>query len=399
MSCAERILFLYLDTGNGHAGPARLLERAVKERAGKKRDVRVFVRHGFSPSNRAQRFFYESGYRLSVRYLNAAYSLFYEMTKPFCVLHVLAFFLARRNSLYIKNLIRSLEITHIVCFHFAVTPAIVAALKSLRKKIPLTITVTDPFTAHPAWFLYNKCTSLPIRYAVFSEQMEQTARTVYGIRACCVFPFIVAPEFFVRSAERIGGDEKVFKVLIAGGGEGLACAEKLVRRFIRSTGGGGFRQSGRVEPCAPKGQKNDCRLEVSVVCARNRRQYRRLKALAAQFPDFPLRLYGFVGNMSELLGASDCLIAKAGASTVFEAQASGTPLIITGFVHGQEIGNVRYAVSTGGAVFIRSISAIAQKVFELARKKNGTPAKDDTGAVTGSYAGSYALADFICAEV
>lgn len=382
----KRLLFLYLDTGNGHAQPARELARQCAGKSG----IEIFLRHGFAPSNKFQRFFYESLYSLSMRYLRPAYSLFYEATKPRVVLRVLAFLLARRNRAYMQELIRSLDITEIVCFHFAVTPIIVAALKALHKKLPLTVIVTDPFTAHPAWFLYGEHDFVNVRYVVFSEQMKLQAHKTYGIRSCRVFPFITAPDFFVRrvvppdapayDCACTGGggnavidtdaaagiaysaDARAFKVLISGGGEGLSCAEKLVRLFIRDFMRGTRAGSVRVEKSGVRAG----RVELSVVCGRNRPQKRRLDTLHAKYPDFPLRIYGFVNNMSELLLEADCHISKAGASTVFEAQAAAKPLILTDYVHGQELGNVRYVVQTGRGRFIRKSSDVLAAVYDLA---------------------------------
>ena len=395
MNLCKRLLFLYLDTGNGHAQPARELARRCAGKSG----IEIFLRHGFAPSNKFQRFFYESLYSLSMRYLRPAYSLFYEATKPRIVLRVLAFLLARRNRAYMQELIRSLGITEIVCFHFAVTPIIVAALKALHKKLPLTVIVTDPFTAHPAWFLYGEYDFVNVRYVVFSEQMKQHAQKTYGIRSCRVFPFITAPDFFVRRAvppvapayDRActggGGNAAVdaaagiadsaevraFKVLISGGGEGLSCAEKLVhlfiRDFMRGTRDGGVRDG--------KSGVRAERVELSVVCGRNRPQKRRLDALHAKYPDFPLRIYGFVNNMSELLLEADCHISKAGASTVFEAQAAAKPLILTDYVHGQELGNVRYVVQTGRGRFIRKSSDVLAAVYDLAHASQAGGAAAD----------------------
>lgn len=405
----KRLLFLYLDTGNGHAQPARELARQCAGKSG----IEIFLRHGFAPSNKFQRFFYESLYSLSMRYLRPAYSLFYEATKPRVVLRVLAFLLARRNRAYMQELIRSLDITEIVCFHFAVTPIIVAALKALHKKLPLTVIVTDPFTAHPAWFLYGEHDFVNVRYVVFSEQMKLQAHKTYGIRSCRVFPFITAPDFFARRAVPVdapaydractggGGnavvdtdavagiaysaDAHAFKVLISGGGEGLPCAEKLVRLFIRDFMRGTRDGSVRVEKSGVRAG----RVELSVVCGRNRPQKRGLDALHAKYPDFPLRIYGFVDNMSELLLEADCHISKAGASTVFEAQAAAKPLILTDYVHGQELGNVRYVVQTGRGRFIRKSSDVLAAVYDLAR---GSQAG---GAVADRTSGRKSLADFI----
>ena len=421
----KRLLFLYLDTGNGHAQPARELARQCAGKSG----IEIFLRHGFAPSNKFQRFFYESLYSLSMRYLRPAYSLFYEATKPRVVLRVLAFLLARRNRAYMQELIRSLDITEIVCFHFAVTPIIVAALKALHKKLPLTVIVTDPFTAPPAWFLYGEHDFVNVRYVVFSEQMKLQAHKIYGIRSCRVFPFITAPDFFVRRVvppdapaydractggggnavvhtDAVAGiaysaDAHAFKVLISGGGEGLSCAEKLVRLFIRDFMRGTRDGSVRVEKSGVRAG----RVELSVVCGRNRPQKRRLDALHAKYPDFPLRIYGFVDNMSELLLEADCHISKAGASTVFEAQAAAKPLILTDYVHGQELGNVRYVVQTGRGRFIRKSSDVLAAVYDLARtSQTDIPAADRTSGRKSRAGGIHdeigkeqsSLADFIC---
>lgn len=404
----KRLLFLYLDTGNGHAQPARELARRCAGKSG----IEIFLHHGFAPSNKFQRFFYESLYSLSLRYLRPAYSLFYEATKPQIVLRVLAFLLARRNRAYMEELIRSLGITEIVCFHFAVTPIIVAALKALHKKLPLTVIVTDPFTAHPAWFLYGEYDFVSVRYVVFSEQMEQHAHKTYGIRSCRVFPFITAPDFFVRRTVPAGSivdsigiansaGARAFKVLISGGGEGLSCAEKLVRLFIRD-----FMRSAAPESiCGGKSGVRAERVELSVVCGRNRLQKRRLEALHIKYPDFPLRIYAFVHNMSELLLEADCHISKAGASTVFEAQAAAKHLIITDYVHGQELGNVRYVVQTGRGRFIRKSSDVLSAVYDLARASQAGGAAADRTSGRKSRAGGTndeigkeqtSLADFIC---
>lgn len=403
----KRLLFLYLDTGNGHAQPARELARQCAGKSG----IEIFLRHGFAPSNKFQRFFYESLYSLSMRYLRPAYSLFYEATKPRVVLRVLAFLLARRNRAYMQELIRSLDITEIVCFHFAVTPIIVAALKALHKKLPLTVIVTDPFTAHPAWFLYGEHDFVNVRYVVFSEQMKLQAHKTYGIRSCRVFPFITAPDFFVRrvvppdapayDCACTGGggnavidtdaaagiaysaDARAFKVLISGGGEGLSCAEKLVRLFIRDFMRGTRAGSVRVEKSGVRAG----RVELSVVCGRNRLQKHRLDALHAKYPDFPLRIYGFVDNMSELLLEADCHISKAGASTVFEAQAAAKPLILTDYVHGQELGNVRYVVQTGRGRFIRKSSDVLAAVYDLTRGSQAGGAVADRTSGRKSRAG------------
>ena len=65
--------------------------------------------------------------------------------------------------------------------------------------------------------------------------------------------------------------------------------------------------------------------------------------------------------MSELLLEADCHISKAGASTVFEAQAAAKPLIITDYVHGQEL-------ETSAMSCKRDAAALSEKVPTYCRR-------------------------------
>ena len=67
---------------------------------------------------------------------------------------------------------------------------------------------------------------------------------------------------------------------------------------------------------------------------------------------------GFVDYMPELMRACDLVVTKAGPGAIAEALATGLPLIITGFLPGQESPNVDFVVESG-------IGAFAPKEEEL----------------------------------
>src|SRR2546428_6670988 len=58
-------------------------------------------------------------------------------------------------------------------------------------------------------------------------------------------------------------------------------------------------------------------------------------------------VFGFVANMPELLLASDLLVTRAGPGMIAEGLACGCPLLLTGYLPGQEEGNVREVVDRG----------------------------------------------------
>ncbi len=91
------------------------------------------------------------------------------------------------------------------------------------------------------------------------------------------------------------------------------------------------------------------RLQLLVVCGEDEGARRRL-AHRAQSSVMPLRVFGFVENMAELMAASDLIVAKAGGLTISEALARELPLVLYHVIPGQERMNARYAAQAGAAV-------------------------------------------------
>jgi 1,2-diacylglycerol 3-beta-galactosyltransferase len=88
--------------------------------------------------------------------------------------------------------------------------------------------------------------------------------------------------------------------------------------------------------------------QVIAVCGRNQRLRERLQALPLATPT---RILGFVTTMPELLRASDLVLTKAGPGAIAEALATAVPMILTGYLPGQEAPNLRYADAAGVAVY------------------------------------------------
>src|SRR2546423_15374240 len=56
--------------------------------------------------------------------------------------------------------------------------------------------------------------------------------------------------------------------------------------------------------------------------------------------------FGFVDYMPDLMRACDLVVTKAGPGAIAEALATGLPLVITGFLPGQESPNVDFVVGS-----------------------------------------------------
>ena len=78
-----------------------------------------------------------------------------------------------------------------------------------------------------------------------------------------------------------------------------------------------------------------------------------------------LFVFGFVTFLDELVKLSDCAIIKGGTSTVLEMLASNIPVILSTFIHGQELGNVRFVYENRAGWFIQKPKDISDKIAQL----------------------------------
>ena len=131
-------------------------------------------------------------------------------------------------------------------------------------------------------------------------------------------------------------------VLVVGGGEGMG----LVGEIARSVAGA-LAQGGR-----PQGQ-------MVVICGRNQKL---MAELTAHNWPIPVRITGFVYNMPDWMAACDCIVTKAGPGTIAEAVVRGLPILLSGFIPGQEEGNVPYVVDNGAGAFSTEPGEIARIV-------------------------------------
>src|SRR5439155_22870392 len=142
---------------------------------------------------------------------------------------------------------------------------------------------------------------------------------------------------------RWGLDEDRPTVLVLGGGDGSGGLLRQVRALA-------------LEPHE---------WQVIAVCGRNETLRQRLAAIRFGTPTLVL---GFVDDMPELLRASDLAVTKAGPGAIAEALATGVPMVLTGYLPGQETSNVRYAERSRVAVYAprpeRTLAAVRQLLVQ-----------------------------------
>ncbi len=337
----RNILCLYLNTGGGHKAPATVFKHIMSNTYP---NDNVILEDGFSSKNRIEKFLVEKLYQVSCNFISGSWTLFYEITNIRIVQQFLNTIFRPHTAWYMRRLIRRHKVTDVVCFHFMLTPSIVSAVRQLNANIPITVVVTDPFSCSTAWF-YEK----NVRFIVASEEIKKIAIANSEIDSSKinVFPFLIEPSFFtvpdkqsildLKNKLKIPKGKKV--LLVTGGGGGLPNVVLIIRQLM----------------------KLNPDFTIIVVCGRDKPSKKLLDVIAQLHPSVDLRIMGFVTNMIDFVRVCDLAIIKPGASTIFEVLGSQKPVIISTYLHGQELGNVQFAVRNKVGWFIRKPKEIAEK--------------------------------------
>ncbi len=234
----------------------------------------------------------------------------------------------------------------IVSFHPLLNHLGVRARDRACPGVPFATVVTDLVSAHPFWF----CPAVDLLIVPLRE-VAGMARD-WGVPAARIRriglpanPAFRPPAPGEREALRrtLGWDPDRFTVLLTGGGNGSGGLHHLARQLSR---------------CSRP-------LQLVAVAGRNRLLERRLRRLARRSP-VPLHVYGFTDRMPELMRAADLLVCRAGPGTVTEALNTHLPMILYGYLPGQEEGNVRFVEEGGAGYYLPDRDRLAALVRELA---------------------------------
>lgn len=131
-----------------------------------------------------------------------------------------------------------------------------------------------------------------------------------------------------------------FTVLIAGGGEGSGKLLQHVRALAWK----------------------DRPWQVIAVCGRNEKLRRRLARL--HFATATVVL-GFVDDMPDRLRAADVIVTKAGPGAIAEALATNVPLVLTGYLPGQETHNVDFVTESGIGIWAPERDELVAQIERL----------------------------------
>jgi 1,2-diacylglycerol 3-beta-galactosyltransferase len=236
-----------------------------------------------------------------------------------------------------KRLIREHPADVIVSVHPLFQTPLLRALGPRRP--PYITVVTDLVSAHAMWFHPGVDGCLvptePARARALACGMPPAKVSVLGLPVAARFSQPAGDRLELR--RKLGWRPDLPVVLLAGGGDGM----------------------GPLFPTARAIAGLGLPLQLAIVTGRNQQLRRQLGAVPWEVPAY---VYGFVGNMPELMGAADLMVSKAGPSTITEAFNAGLPLVLSSALPGQEQGNVGYVVGEGAGLWAPGPEKVANAV-------------------------------------
>ncbi|MCX5751014.1 MAG: glycosyltransferase [Candidatus Saganbacteria bacterium] len=316
----KKILYLFSDTGGGHRSAATAIMKAVehvKPNTFEQTMVDVFAEcSGFLN-------IFAKLYAPVIKYSPKLWGRLYYWLDDEDKLQMLEKIAKPFILKELEKLLKEKKPDLVVSVHPMVNHLTVKALKSIKKKPPVVVVITDPVSLHRAWVAPE------VNLTVVATEEAKKHCLEYGMPAekIKIVGMPIDPKFALKGEEKRKARIKsrlkprLFTVLMMGGGEGAGGLFEIVEKL----------------------NDTDLKIQVIVIAGRNKHLEQKLKRRASQYR-FPLRVYGFTDQVAELMKESDLLVTKAGPGSIAEALAMDLPIIITSWLPGQEEGNVEFVV-------------------------------------------------------
>ncbi len=341
----ENYLFFYLKTGGGHLSTAKSVAEKMKNEQNS--NVDIILADGLAESKTFLKKILEDGYKNSVNRAVWTFELLYALHKIKLVSIITASIISHLVKRGIEKQIIESKPKKIAVFHFLLVKPIVEIIKKHNLDIPVITVVTDPFTAHPIWFLQKNQ-----NYLVFSETLKQKCIDK-GIDESHlqVFPFPLNNKYsqnlseFEKERTRLihGFNPKSKMILIIGGGDGMPRGMKILKNIINK----------------------NVDAEIAIVCGKNARLFNQAIKLKNDLGLNQLKIFGFIDFVYSLIGISDVVITKCGPSTIMEILLMGKIPVINNYIWEQEKGNMEYVCQRKMGILEKKITRLPDLLQRL----------------------------------
>ncbi len=338
-----KIDIIHATAGEGH----RKIAMAIQDGLARlnRNDLQVRLMNSLDYTNALFQKTYTPFYYWSTRHAPALWGFLYEFldhTWSYRLVRPLRSFINSFNAKKLLDEVVGNPPDVIVSTHF-LSPELLGRAKEnglIRSKM---ITVITDFYPHAVWI--NPGTD---HYWVMADETKQelirrgVPASIITVGGIPVLPTFKPMGRKIELLKKYGLEENRFTILLTSGSFGFGTQEAILEEL--------------------KAFKD--KIQCFVVCANNKE----LKAtLESKIYPFPLKTFGFIDFMPDLMEASDLMVAKPGGSTTSEALTKGVVMVIMASIPGQETRNVKLLKIRDAAYFLndpREIHGIIQSILD-----------------------------------
>ncbi len=343
----NKILILMSETGGGgHRASAEAVRDAFHQRYGERFQVDMvdlWMKHTPPPLNQVPK-----AYRFLVDDVPWLYRFIYDVGRKPEVIDPVMEAAARFLQPFVSRAIQERDPDLIVSVHPLMQAIPLSVLKRMQRELPFVTVVTDLVTIPPVWFDANA------RLCVVpsEEGYQQALRAGVPPQRLRKLGLPIRPAFARKPRPKaelraeLGMVRDVPAALVVSGGEGMGRVDEIAQAVaarLAAEGQGQAQSAG----------------QLAVICGRNQQLH---EALNARPWPVPTVIQGFVEEIWDWMAACDCVITKAGPGTIAEALALGLPVLLSGYIPGQETGNVPYVLKHGVGVYVEDPWQIAEVI-------------------------------------
>ena len=308
----SKILIITSDkTGSGHRSSANAIHKKLEDRGHQVCQLDVFPLMGKTGMLMENSYIPLTTRAPFVYYLCQRFSEYFPW-----FIHMPMYFEVRKN---LMKVIKELEPDMILSVHCMFTRAISYLIRKEKLNIPFCVGVIDLVEPPKVW---------EDRKADLTFVPTETIRKDYLKRGFAkekvvVSGFPVRDDIVHRKqAKRV---ERPIHILMVNASTDLKKNIRFLEEISRLKG-----------------------VTIDFVCGLDERMHETLLKMKeeGQLKE-NVKIYGFIDNVNELLDRSHILLTKAGPNMIMEALYSGTAIIVTGHIKGQEDHNYRYVTENG----------------------------------------------------
>jgi 1,2-diacylglycerol 3-beta-galactosyltransferase len=344
------LLFLIADTGGGHrAGATAVARRLAADNPGRFDVTIVDPASTASPGILGR----TAGlYGPLIQHGRWVWGALYHTTNSRAAVVALRHTALRPLRPVLEALVDRLRPVAVVSFHPLLNHVAAAVVAARAPGVPVITVITDLVDVHAGW----ACRDVDAVVIPSPGGLDRCRRAGIPASRCHMLGLPVDSAFSrppLRAAERrdlrrsLGLDGHRFTALVCSGADGSGGIARRARALAGA----------------------DLDIDLAVICGRNHRAAADLRGLRERHGR-PVQVHGFVDNMADWMRAADVVVTKAGPSTISEALCSGTAMLLTWYLPGQERGNVEWVVDIGAGRYVPGAAELIDAVAELSTPRS-----------------------------